>query len=301
MALDPIASAAPVVAGAVRAGLAPRRRDLGGLVFQVLLLGSLLITLAILFTLVADVVRRALPVFLERGPGFLGGSLSSDPAKAGVLQGIFGTLGLGVMVAILAFPVGIATAIYLEVNSRNLAGGPSVVYGLLGLAVFVPLFDLADGKGVGRNLLAGGLTLAVLVLPIVVITSIEALRAVPIALREAGYGVGASRWEVTSQLVLPAALPGILTGTVLALSRALGETAPLVLAGAVLGSFSGLSLGTFFTGSYTALPVIVYDWSRKPQDAFRADAAAAIVILLLITLLANALAILIRSRYDRPA
>jgi phosphate transport system permease protein len=314
MALDPIASAAPVVAGAVRAGLAPRRRDLGGLVFQVLLLGSLLITLAILFTLVADVVRRALPVFLERGPGFLGGSLSSDPAKAGVLQGIFGTLGLGVMVAILAFPVGIATAIYLEeyetggwfarfvqVNIRNLAGVPSVVYGLLGLAVFVPLFDLADGKGVGRNLLAGGLTLAVLVLPIVVITSIEALRAVPIALREAGYGVGASRWEVTSQLVLPAALPGILTGTVLALSRALGETAPLVLAGAVLGSFSGLSLGTFFTGSYTALPVIVYDWSRKPQDAFRADAAAAIVILLLITLLANALAILIRSRYDRPA
>ena len=206
MALDPIGSAAPVVAGAVRAGLAPRRRDLGGLVFQVLLLGSLLITLAILFTLVADVVRRALPVFLERGPGFLGGSLSSDPAKAGVLQGIFGTLGLGVMVAILAFPVGIATAIYLEeyagtgrfarfvqINIRNLAGVPSVVYGLLGLAIFVPLL--------GRNALSGGATLAVLVLPIVVITASEALRAVPVTLREAGYGVGASTWEVTSRRI----------------------------------------------------------------------------------------------------
>jgi phosphate transport system permease protein len=156
-----------------------------------------------------------------------------------------------------------------------------------------------DGGGSGRNILAGGITLAVLVLPIVIITSIEALRSVPNTIREAGYGVGASRWEVTRQLVLPSAAPGILTGTVLALSRALGETAPLILVGAVLGSFSGLSLSTLFTGSYTALPVIVYDWARKPQEAFRADAAAAIVVLLLITLAANVIAILLRSRYER--
>ena len=122
-----------------------------------------------------------------------------------------------------------------------------------------------DSDGSGRDILAGGLTLAVLVLPIVIITSAEALRAVPNTIREAGYGVGASRWEVTRQLVLPYAAPGILTGTVLALARALGETAPLILVGAVLGSFSGLSISTLFTGSYTALPVIVYDWARKPR------------------------------------
>ena len=118
---------------------------------------------------------------------------------------------------------------------------PSVVYGLLGLSVFVAFMNTLDDDGSGRNIIAGGLTLAVLVLPIVIITSIEALRAVPNTIREAGYGVGASRWEVTRQLVLPSASPGVLTGTVLALSRALGETAPLILAGAVLGAFSGLS------------------------------------------------------------
>jgi phosphate transport system permease protein len=175
---------------------------------------------------------------------------------------------------------------------------PSVVYGLLGLSVFVAFFD-SLGVGNGRNVLAGGATLAVLVLPIVVITSIESLRAVPNAIREAGYGVGASRWEVTRQLVLPAASPGVLTGTVLALSRALGETAPLILAGAVLGAFSGLSIDRVFTGSYTALPVIVYDWSRRPQAAFRADAAAAIVALLVITLFANGIAIYFRNRYEQ--
>jgi phosphate transport system permease protein len=174
-----------------------------------------------------------------------------------------------------------------------------VVYGLLGLAVFVALASSLDGEGNGRNILAGGATLAVLVLPIVVITSIEALRAVPNSLREAGYGVGASQWEVIRQLILPSAAPGILTGIVLALSRAMGETAPLVLVGAVLGSFSGLSLETLFSGSYTALPMIVYDWSRKPQEAFRQDAAAAIVVLLVITLFANGIAILLRNRSAR--
>lgn len=299
-------------AASVAAGITGRRRDVPGVTFQVFLLGSLLFSLAVLFVLVADVLNKAVPVFADRGLEFLTSPLSSNPAKAGVAQGIVGTAILGAIVALVAFPFGLMTAIYLEeyagdtrltqfiqVNIRNLAGVPSVVYGLLGLSVFVAVMSTFDDDGSGRNIIAGGLTLAVLVLPIVIITSIEALRAVPNAIREAGYGVGASRWEVTRQLVLPSAAPGVLTGTVLALSRALGETAPLILAGAVLGSFSGLNLATLFTGSYTALPVIVYDWSRKPQDAFRADAAAAIVVLLVITLVANGIAVYLRNRYER--
>jgi phosphate transport system permease protein len=301
-----------VPAAVVRGSLAAQRRDWAGTAFQLLLLGSLLFSLAILFVLLADVLLRAMPVFSERGASFLTSTLSSNPARAGIAQGIVGTAALGAVVALIAFPIGLMTAIYLEeyandsrltrfiqVNIRNLAGVPSVVYGLLGLSVFVGLVSSLGGGGSGRTLIAGGLTLAVLVLPIVIITSIEALRAVPGTIREAGYGVGASRWEVTRQLVLPAAGPGILTGTVLALSRALGETAPLVIAGAVLGTFSGLALDTLFTGSYTALPVIVYDWARKPQDEFRALAAAAIVVLLVVTLFANAIAILLRNRYER--
>ena len=310
--MSTIGSAAPVTAARVRASITTRGRDTTGTVFQVLLLASLLFSLAVLLVLVVDVLGKAMPVFAERGAGFLTSTLSSNPAKAGVAQGIVGTAILALIVVVVAFPIGLATAVYLEefagdnwftrfvqINIRNLAGVPSVVYGLLGLSVFVTLANALDGAGNGRNILAGGATLAVLVLPIVVITSIEALRAVPTSIREAGYGVGASRWEVTRQLVLPSATPGILTGTVLALSRALGETAPLVLAGAVLGSFSGLSIQTLFTGSYTALPMIVYDWSRKPQEAFRENAAAAIVVLLAITLFANGIAILLRSRSER--
>jgi phosphate transport system permease protein len=302
-----------VPAAVVRGSLAGTRRDWAGLVFQVLLLGSLLCSLLILFILLADVVLRALPVFSERGLDFLTSTMSSNPGRAGVVQGIAGTALLAVLVPIIAFPIGVMTAIYLEeyagdtrftrfiqVNIRNLAGVPSVVYGLLGLSVFVALINQLDGEdGNGRTIVAGALTLAVLVLPIVIITSIESLRAVPNTIREAGYGVGASRWEVTRRLVLPSAAPGILTGTVLALSRALGETAPLIIAGAVLGTFSGLALDGLLTGSYTALPMIVYDWARRPQDEFRALAAAAIVVLLLVTLFANGVALFLRSKYER--
>mgnify|MGYP003340159371 FL=1 len=284
--------------------LLTRGWDLRGRLFQVALLLSLLLTLGILFALIADVILRALPVFEQRGTEFLGAPLSSNAARAGVVQGLLGSGLLALLVAAVAFPLGIATAIYLEeyagtgrfarfvqINIRNLAGVPSVVYGLLGLAIFVPLL--------GRNALSGGATLAVLVLPIVVITASEALRSVPTSLREAGYGVGASPWEVTSRLVLPAAAPGILTGTVLALARALGETAPLIVAGAVLGSFSGTNLAKMVTGNYTALPVVIYDWSRRPQEAFRADAAAGIVVLLVAVLAVNAAAIVLRARFER--
>jgi phosphate transport system permease protein len=290
------------------------RPDIAGLVFQTLLLMSLLFSLVVLGVLLVDVGLRASPVLETRGLDFLTSPLSADPSKAGIVQGLIGSFLLAILVALFAFPLGIATAVYLEeyasdnrvtrfitINIRNLAGVPSVVYGLLGLTVFVAFFAALQ-LGNGRNLLAAMLTLGVLVLPIVIITSSEALRAVPNAIREAGYGVGASRWEVTSKLVLPAAVPGILTGTVLALARALGETAPLILIGGVIGGFStpeGASILQQLTGAYTALPLTVFQWSKQPQEEFRALAAAAIVVLLVVTLLANAIAVVLRNRYER--
>jgi phosphate transport system permease protein len=298
--------------GAARGSLQQTGRDYAGMIFAVIMLFSLLFSLAILGILIGDQLNRGLPVLAERGTDFLTSDLSSNPSKAGVAQGLIGTALLCAIVALVAFPIGILTAIYLEeyapdnllakfiaVNIRNLAGVPSVVYGLLGLAMFVALFA-GLGVGDGQNVLSGGLTLAVLILPLVIITSAEAIRAVPRGLRESGFGLGASRWQVVRQLVLPSASPGILTGTVLALSRALGETAPLILAGAVLGSFSsGGSLADLFGGPYAALPTIVFDWARKPQEEFRALASAAILVLLAVTIIANAVAIILRNRYDR--
>jgi phosphate transport system permease protein len=305
-------SASTVTAGSVRRSLRASGRDWAGIAFEIVLLGSLLFALVTLFVLLADVLVKGLPVFAERGLDFITSPLSSKPANAGVAQGIVGTLIMAVLVPLFAFPVGILTAVYLEeyapdnrltrlltVNIRNLAGVPSVVYGLLGLAVFVAAFA-ALGFGSGRNILAGALTLAVLVLPLVIITASEAIRAVPLTIREAGFGLGASRWQVVRRLILPSAAPGILTGMVLALSRALGETAPLILAGAVMGSFStGGSPEEILTGPYTVLPVIVYDWARKPQADFRELTSAAIIVLLVVTLFANAVAILLRNRYVR--
>lgn len=301
-------------ARSVQRSLDRTRPDVTGIVFEILLLLTLLFSLAVLAVLLFDVTTRAVPVFAERGLDFFTAPLSADPSKAGIAQGLFGTFMLAILVALFAFPLGIATAVYLEeyapdnalsrfitVNIRNLAGVPSVVYGLLGLTVFVAFFA-AVGAGNGSNLLAAMVTLGVLVLPIVIITTAEALRAVPNAIRDAGYGVGASRWEVTSGLVLPAAVPGILTGTVLALARALGETAPLILIGGVIGGFStpdDASIIDRLIGSFTALPLTVFQWSKQPQDEFRALAAAAIVVLLIVTLLANAIAVILRNRYER--
>jgi phosphate transport system permease protein len=308
----------PAATGAaVRRGLTQSRPDVRGTIFYVFLLLSLLFSLAVLAVLLLDVLSRAMPVFETRGLDFLTSPLSSDPSKAGIAQGLFGTIILALLVPIISFPFGIATAVYLEeyapnnrltrfiqINIRNLAGVPSIVYGLLGLAIFVAFFKSIGlgGSRDGRHLLAAALTLAVLVLPIVIITTAEALRAVPLTIREAGYGVGASRWEVTRKLVLPAAVPGILTGTVLALARALGETAPLLLIGGIVGGFStpeGQSIVDTLTGSYTALPLTVFQWAKQPQEEFRQLAAAAIVVLLAVTLFANAVAVLLRNRFER--
>jgi phosphate transport system permease protein len=280
--------------------------DRRGLVLQGALLLSLLVALGVLVVLVGDILVRSFPVFAERPIEFLTSPLSSRPARAGIVQGILGSVVLMGFVAVIALPLGIGAAVYLEeyardtwlariirTNIRNLAGVPSIVYGLLGLAMFV------SALGLGKSLIAGGLTLAVLVLPIAVITTSEALRAVPNSIREAAFGVGATRWETVRSHVVPYAAPGILTGTILSLARAFGETAPLLMVGAIAGTFSSGGFGDMLTGSYTALPTIVFNWSGQPQDEFRALTSAAIVVLLVVILLVNASAILLRNRYDR--
>jgi len=302
-----------ITTSAVRRELAGTSTDWRGVVFGMLLLGSLIATLSVLLAILGTQLVQGWPVYASRGLDFVTAPLSSDPAKAGIGQGLVGSILIGFLVALLCFPLGIVTAVYLEeyapanrltnlinVNIRNLAGVPSIVYGLLGLTVFVAFFSALGFPNHGRNIIAGALTLAALILPIVIITSAEALRAVPLSLREGGYGVGASRWQVTRRLVLPAARPGILTGTILALARALGETAPLLLAGAILGTYSSQGgIANLLTGPYTVLPVTVYDWSRKPQAEFRELTAAAIVALLVLTLFFNAMAILLRNRYQK--
>lgn len=270
------------------------------------LLLSLLISLGVLLVLLADIIIKSFPVFATRPVDFLFSPLSARQATAGILQGLVGSILLILFVVLLALPLGVGAAVYLEeyahdsgltrlirTNIRNLAGVPAIVYGLLGLAVFVTLL------GMGKILIAGGLTLAIVVLPIVVITASEALRAVPVSIREAAFGVGATRWETVRSHVLPYAAPGVFTGTILALARAFGETAPLLMVGAIAGTFSNTDPAEMLTGSYTALPTIIFDWTGKPQDEFRALTAAAIVVLLVVIMLVNAIAITLRNRYDR--
>ena len=295
----------------VRRELKGKRTDVGGMLFQGALLLALLLALAVLVTLIADVLTTGLGVFQERGADFIYSDLSSLPEEAGVAQGINGSLGLIGFVIVLAFPLGIGAAIYLEEYARdtrltrfltssvrNLAGVPSVVYGLLGLAIFVQLFAGFTG---GRSLMSGGLTMSVLVLPIVIITASEAIRAVPTSIREAGYGVGATRWEVIRSHVLPYAAPGILTGTILSLSRALGEAAPLLLIGGAPLFLATGERGFTETiqGDYTTLPTTIFNWSRQSLRAFGESTSAAIIVLLAVLLVINAAAIFLRNRYER--
>jgi len=295
----------------VRRNLSKRRFDVRSAAFETFLLLMLLASLAILVILLADVLRSGAGVLAERGGDFLQGSLSSLAERAGVWQGIIGSFLMMAFVILVAFPVGIGAAVYLEeyapdnrltrfidVNVRNLAGVPSVVYGLLGLFLFVEVLEPVTG---GRSIISGGLTLSLLVLPLVIITSAEALRAVPDSIREAGYGVGATRWEVVRSHVLPSAAPGILTGTILSLSRALGETAPLLLVGAVTGFLAtgSQNLMEQMQGEYVSLPTIIYAWAKEPDTDFRALTFAAIIVLLAVILLANMAAIILRNRYER--
>jgi phosphate transport system permease protein len=300
--------------GAVEQALRGRRTDVGGIAFRVALLGALIVSLAVLVVLLSDVVRAALPVFQERGVAdFVTSNTSSLPERAGVRQGIIGSLYIVGFVVLIAIPLGIGGAIYMEeyardsrltriinANIRNLAGVPAIVYGLLGIALFVQLQALQPITG-GRSVISGGLTIAILVLPIVTITAAEALRAVPNGIREAAFGVGATRWEVVRSHVLPYAAPGVLTGTILTLARAFGETAPLLMIGVATGFLSTGSAGFVDTlqGPYTALPALVFSYARKNLRAFEGVTAATIVVLLVILLLVNATAIILRNRYER--
>lgn len=298
----------------VRARLAGGRADTSGRVFRWLLLLALLASIAICGVLLVDQVVRGWDVLSVRLGDFLGGTLRSRPTDdaIGIAQGLKGSFWIGAFVVVIAFPLGIAAAIYLEeyatrnrlttfidINIRNLAGVPSVVYGILGLTIFVKALDSLTG---GRTLVAAGITLAVLVLPIVIITSAEAIRAVPSSLREAGYGVGATRWEVVRHHVLPYAAPGIITGTILSLARALGEAAPLILVGAITGRLASnpgyLDIGQL-TERFSAMPIVITTWAGRPESGFRALTAAAIVVLLVVVLAANLTAIVLRNRFEK--
>ena len=306
-------------ANVVRAALTQSKRDIKGIAFALALLLCLLTSLGMLTVLLWDVIATALPVFEKRSSGFFTNGMSQNPDKAGVADGIWGSLMVAAFVVVLAFPIGIAAGVYLEeyakpsrmtnfiqLTIRNLAGVPSVVYGILGLVVFVQGLDSITG---GRSVIAAGVTLAILVLPIIIITTAESIRAVPQGLREAGYGVGGTQWETTRDHVLPYAAPGILTGTMLAVARALGEAAPLLLIGAITGRLAtvqGQSLLEKFQGKFTTMPIIVYGWANevpKPGEktglTFEQLNSAAIVVLLVMVLALNAAAILLRNRFER--
>jgi phosphate transport system permease protein len=228
---------------------------------------------------------------------------SRKPEEAGLRPALLGTLWVIGLTALFAFPVGVGAAVYLEeyapnnrwtrllkTNIANLAGIPSIVYGLLGLGVFVSLLAL------GRTVISGALTMALLILPVIIIASQEAIRAVPPSLRQAAFALGATRWQVARDHVIPAAMPGILTGIILSISRAMGETAPLLVVGAAAYvTFNP----TGVTSKYTALPMQIYEWARRPQQEFQDLAAAAIIVLLLLLLILNATAIYLRQRFAK--
>jgi len=275
-------------------------RALKGGVFKGMLLFSLSVGFLMLAILVVTVLKDGLP-YLDLA--LLTNPPSSDPEIAGARPAILATLYMGVLLLLFVVPIGVGTAVYLEeyadksrwynrlleINIQNLAAVPSIVYGILGLAFLV------RGLGLGRVLLAGAMILTLLVLPTVIIAAREAIRAVPDSIRQGGYALGATQWQVVSRQVLPAAIPGIATGSILALSRAIGETAPLIMIGAV----TYISFDPSILGPFTALPIQIYSYLRLPQEEFKLLAAASIVVLLGILLILNSFAIFIRNRYRR--
>jgi phosphate transport system permease protein len=270
------------------------------LAFQAFLIFSLAVGFVTLGVLLFDVFRDGLKVLswsLFTDPP------SSQPEFAGARPAIIATFYLMGLLILMAIPIGVGTAIYLEefankerwynrlleINIQNLAAVPSIVYGILGLAFLV------RGLGLGRVVLAGAMILTLLVLPTVIIASREAIRSVPSSIREGGLALGATKWQVIWHQVLPAAAPGMATGSILALSRAIGETAPLILIGAV----TFISFDPTILGPFTALPIQIYQWVRLPQPEFKLLAAAAIIVLLAMLLTLNAFAIWLRNRYQK--
>ncbi|TWT94739.1 Phosphate transport system permease protein PstA [Botrimarina colliarenosi] len=277
-----------------------KRSYLGSSLFGWLCAAATYICIAVLVGLLVTVLVNGVPwlswTLLTSFP-------SRDPAKAGVLPALAGSLWLIGITALVSIPTGVGAAVYLEeyansswwrklvqLNISNLAGVPSIVYGILGLGLFVRAMSLE------RSVIAGALTLTLVVLPIVILSTQEALRAVPSTIRQASYALGATRWQTVWLQVLPAALPGVMTGVILAIARALGEAAPLVAVGAVaFVAFVPQSLGDEFS----ALPLQIFNWAERPQEEFHGLASAAIVVLLAVLILLNTGAVLVRAKYGR--
>jgi phosphate transport system permease protein len=270
------------------------------LIFQLLSLATLVIALAALATLVYDILSdgagRLSWAFLNTFP-------SRNAEEAGVFHALMGSIWVIGLTAALALPVGVAAAIYLEeygsrsriarfieLNIANLAAVPSIIYGLLGLGLFVRLM------GMGQSVLAGAATLALLALPVVILSTREALRTVPSSIREGSYALGATKWQTIWNQVLPMALPGVLTGLILALSRSIGETAPLITIGAL--TYIPFAPDSVWS-KFTVLPIQIFNWVSRPQADFHTNAAAAILVLLALLLSMNAVAIIVRDRYQR--
>ncbi len=275
------------------------RRKRVGLVLAGVLFLATIFGIVVLVTLLVDVVATSVP-WLDGQ--FIASLPSRTPGEAGIQSALIGSLWLMGLTALISVPLGVASALYLEeyaqdgwflrliqVNIANLAGVPSVVYGILGLALFVRFAAL------GNSLLSGALTLSLLILPIIIISTQEALRSIPSGIRESAYALGATRWQVIYSHVLPMAAPGIMTGVILALSRAIGETAPLILVGA-LTFVPFVPQGAL--DQFTALPIQIFNWTARPQDEFRGLAAAAIVVLMILLFTMNLTAILLRNYFE---
>ncbi len=276
-----------------------RERDTRGRIFYALCLAAVLVSLSMLGVLLSKI---GLDGYSRVDWSFLTSFPSRHPEKAGILPALVGSVFVVGIAGVMSFVLGVAAAVYLEeyaqrsriaqilrINIANLAGVPSVVYGLLGLEIFVRVMHL------GPVILAGSFTLALLVLPLVIVASSEAIRAVPSSLREGGFGLGATRWQVVRNLVLPQAFPGILTGVILAVSRAMGETAPLIFIG-------GLTYVPFVPDSplsgFTVMPIQIFNWISRPQPGFHEAAAAGIIVLLVLLLAMNALAVFLRNKFQ---
>ena len=258
-------------------------------------LGNILL-LVLLYQIFSDGLKWLDVDFLSSFP-------SRFPERAGILSALAGTLWLISLVAIISIPIGVATAIFIEefggkgklvqfidINISNLAGVPSIVYGIIGLTIFV------RGLALERSLISGALTMSLLILPVIIIASIEAIRTVPVSIRHAAIALGATQWQTVWSHVLPASFPGILTGVILALSRAIGETAPLIMIGA-LTYVAFVPEGPM--DSFTALPIQIFNWVSRPQQEFHELAAAAIIVLLVVLLAMNSLAIFIRYKMEK--
>ena len=276
------------------------RRQLTGTIFLGACMAAIGLLLIALIALLVDVLTKGVP-WLD--VGFLTGVPSRRAAAAGILPALVGSLEIGLMTGLISFPIGVAAAIYLEeyardtfvtralrTNIANLAGVPSIIYGIFGLAIFVRVL------GLGRSPLAAALTLALLIMPIVIIATIEALRAVPDSQREGAYALGATRWQTVRGSVLPAAAPGIVTGVILAMARAIGEAAPIIVIGAA--AFVTF-LPTPLQEGFSILPIQVFQWAARPQADFQGIAAAAILVLLILMVILNGLAIVVRNRLAR--